>query len=231
MTNDSRKDIVRQSVNHLLFAIKGYVEMRRSMITTIIFDIGNVLADFVWEEHYRSFGYEGEMLSRIANATVKSPMWNEYDRGAMSDEEILQGFIDNDPEIEDILRKVLEDVGTMVHRNDYAIPWIEELKSKGYRCLYLSNFSRKAEKECAYALDFIPYMDGGILSYQDKVIKPMPEIYQLLIDRYNLVPQECVFMDDTVRNLEGAEKFGIHTIHFISQKQAIEELRKLGVDA
>ena len=201
------------------------------MITTIIFDIGNVLADFIWEEHYRSFGYDGEMLARIAKATVKSPMWNEYDRGAMSDEEILEGFIANDPEIEDILRKVLANVKTMVRRNDYAIPWIKELQGKGYRCLYLSNFSRKAETECAYALDFIPYMDGGILSYQDKVIKPMPEIYQLLIDRYNLVPQECVFMDDTVRNLEAAEQFGIHTIHFQNQQQAIEELQKLGVDA
>ncbi len=59
----------------------------------------------------------------------------------------------------------------------------------------------------------------------------MPEIYQMLIDRYELVPEECVFMDDTLRNLEGAEKFGIHTIHFQSKEQAVLELRKLGVDA
>lgn len=201
------------------------------MITTLIFDIGNVLADFVWEEHYRSFGYDEAMVERIAKATVKNPLWNEYDRGVMSHEEILQGFIESDPEIEKDLRRVLQDVGSMVKRNDYAIPWIQELQDKGYRCLYLSNFSEKAENECAASLDFIPYMDGGILSYQDKVIKPMPEIYQLLIDRYQLVPEECVFMDDTPVNLEGAEKFGIHTIHFKNQAQAIEELKKLGVDA
>ena len=119
----------------------------------------------------------------------------------------------------------------MIKRYEYAIPWIRELKSKGYRVLYLSNFSEKAETDCAHALDFIPYMDGGILSYQEKIIKPMPEIYQLLIDRYSLVPEECVFMDDTPANLTGAEKFGIHTIHFQDREQAIEELRKLGVDA
>lgn len=201
------------------------------MITTIIFDIGNVLADFVWEEHYRSFGYDEEMVDRIARATVKSPLWNEYDRGVMSDEELLQGFIDNDPGIEKDIRRVLQDVGPMVTRNDYAIPWIQKLQGRGYRCLYLSNFSRRAHIECAASLDFIPYMDGGILSYQDKVIKPMPEIYQLLIDRYQLVPEECAFMDDTPGNLDGAEKFGIHTIHFKNQAQAIEELRKLGVNA
>lgn len=201
------------------------------MITTIIFDIGNVLADFTWREHYESFGYDEEMVERIANATVKNPVWNEFDRGIMSKDEIVRAFVDADPEIEQDIYRVLSDVGSMVRRNDYAIPWIQDLKKKGYRVLYLSNFSEKAETECAHALDFIPYMDGGILSYQEKVIKPMPEIYQLLIDRYHLLPEECVFMDDTVPNLTGAEKFGIHTIHFHDQMQAIEELRDLGVDA
>ncbi len=197
------------------------------MITTIIFDIGNVLADFTWEEHYRSFGYDEETLLRLANATVKNPAWNEYDRGVLTDEEIMQKFIESDPGLEDILRKVLKNKKTMVRRNEYAIPWIKELQKKGYRCLYLSNFSKASETDCAEALDFIPYMDGGILSYREKVIKPMPEIYQLLIDRYELVPEECVFLDDTVRNLEAAEKFGIHTIHFRNQAQAIEELQEI----
>ncbi len=201
------------------------------MITTIIFDIGNVLADFTWREHYEKFGFGADMVERLADATVRSPLWNEYDRGVMSDEEIIRGFIDNDPQIEAEIRKVLSDVRTIVIRNDYAIPWIQKLKKKGYRCLYLSNFSRRAHRDCAAALDFIPHMDGGILSYQEKVIKPMPEIYQLLIDRYGLVPQECVFLDDTQRNLDGAEKFGIHTILFKDQPQAVEALRKLGVEA
>lgn len=199
------------------------------MITTIIFDIGNVLADFTWKEHYESFGYDDAMVERLAKATVMSPMWNENDRGVMTAEELLQAFVGYDPEIEQDIRKVLDNVKTMVVRNDYAIPWIQDLKSKGYRVLYLSNFSEKAEKDCAYALDFIPYMDGGILSYQEKVIKPMPEIYEILIKRYGLAPEECVFLDDTKANLDGAEKFGIHTIHFRNQAQAIEELRKLGV--
>lgn len=201
------------------------------MIATIIFDIGNVLADFTWREHYESFGFDEKMIERLADATVRSPLWNEYDKGVMTYEELFQGFVDNDPEIEPQLREVFSDVSTMVVRNDYAIPWIHALQDKGYRCLYLSNFSERAHRECAAALDFIPHMDGGILSYQEKIIKPMPEIYQLLIDRYGLTPEECVFLDDTKRNLDAAEKFGIHTILFQNQAQAIEELKKLGVEA
>ncbi len=201
------------------------------LITTIIFDIGNVLADFTWREHYEKFGYDDAMIERIADATVRSPIWNENDRGVWSDEQLLQAMIDNDPEIEKDIRRVLDNVDTMVVHNDYAIPWIVSLKEKGYRTLYLSNFSRKARVECAQALDFLPYLDGGILSYQEKVIKPMPEIYELLIERYQLAPEECVFLDDTLVNLEAAGKFGIHTIQFKNQAQAIEELRALGVDA
>ncbi len=201
------------------------------MITTLIFDIGNVLAGFTWKEHMEGLGYDDEMTERIARATVKHPLWNEVDRGVMKEEDIIQGCVDSDPEIEYDIRRVLKDMSTIITRYDYAIPWIQDLKKKGYRTLYLSNFSSRAETDCAHALDFIPYMDGGILSYQEKIIKPMPEIYQLLIDRYNLVPEECVFMDDTVANLEGAEKFGIHTIHFTDREKAVEKLRELGVDA
>lgn len=51
------------------------------MIKTIIFDIGNVLADFTWREYYESMGYTGERLERLADATVRSEQWNEVDRG------------------------------------------------------------------------------------------------------------------------------------------------------
>ena len=200
------------------------------MIKTIIFDIGNVLADFTWKEHYMRFGYTGEMLERLANATVRSEQWNEIDRGVLSEEEVLQCLINNDPEIEADIRKCLANAKGMVIRNDYAIPWIKELRQKGYQVLYLSNFGAKPERDCAEALDFLPYMDGGILSHREKVIKPMPEIYEILINRYHLIPEECVFLDDTERNLTAAAAFGIHTIHFENQKQAIEELKKLGVD-
>ena len=159
------------------------------MIKTIIFDIGNVLADFTWKEHYMRFGYTGEMLERLADATVRSEQWNEIDRGVLSEEEVLQCLINNDPEIEADIRRCLANAKGMVIRNDYAIPWIKELRQKGYQVLYLSNFGAKPERDCAEALDFLPYMDGGILSHREKVIKPMPEIYEILINRYHLTPE------------------------------------------
>lgn len=200
-------------------------------IQNIIFDIGNVLTDFRWRDFLYDKGFDEAMVERIAAATVHSAVWCEYDRGVWTDDQLLEAFVRNDPAIERELHKAFEDFGGMVTLREYAIPWVKELKAKGYRVWYLSNFSRKAEEECADALAFLPCMDGGILSYRDRLIKPDPAIYELLLSRYGLKAGESVFLDDTPANVEAAERLGIHGICFRTKEQAVEELRSLGVDA
>lgn len=199
------------------------------MIRNIVFDIGNVLAGFNWREYYESFQYGLEITERLARATVLSPMWAEFDRGAMDKEMLLDKFIENDPALEKEIREVGENIHDMLKRYDYAIPWLRELKAKGYRLYYLSNFSRQAHEDCAHVLDFLPLMDGGILSYQERIVKPASAIYQLLLERYGLKAQECVFLDDTPKNVEEAVRQGMAGIVFHSREQAVEELQKLGV--
>lgn len=203
--------------------------MEKGMIKTVIFDIGNVLAGFSWKEYFDRFSYSEEVKERIGKATVQSPVWNEYDRGNLSDEEVLEAFVENDPGIEKEIRESLSNISGMLVRYDYAIPWVKALKENGYQVLVLSNFSHKAVVECGEVLDFLPFTDGGILSYKERMIKPQPEIYELLINRYNLTPEECVFMDDTLVNVEAAKKVGIHAIHFRNKEQAEKELHDLGV--
>lgn len=197
------------------------------MIKNIIFDIGNVLTDFGWEAFFDSFGFSEDVLKRLAKATVQSESWQEYDRGKMSDEEILNSFIENDPGIEKELRQIFQSVKGMVTREEFAIPWLQSLKESGYHVYYLSNFSHIAHVDCIEALDFLPLMDGGILSYQDQLIKPQPEIYELLINRYHLNPEECVFLDDTERNLPPARALGMATILVENHEQAVRDLGML----
>lgn len=200
------------------------------MIKNIVFDIGNVLTDYRWKEFLQDKGFDEAMIKRIAKAAFLSPVWNEVDRGVWSEEELMQGFIANDPEIEKELYQTLSDAHGLVIPRDYAIPWVKELKEKGYGVYYLSNFSDKARRDCAEALGFVPFTDGGILSYQEQVIKPDAAIYKLFLERFSLKAEECVFLDDTLANVEGAEAVGIHGIHFVSREQACEELKRLGVE-
>ncbi len=199
------------------------------MIRNIVFDIGNVLADFCWEEYFNSFGFSEDTIKRIVKATVMSGVWDEFDRGAKSDEEILNAFIAEDPGIEKEIRLLFENVHDIVKKYDDSIPWIESLKEKGYKVYYLSNFAEKTARECADSLDFIPHTDGGILSYTVKLIKPMPEFYKMLLSKYDLDPEECVFIDDREVNCEGAIKAGMKAIVYKSREQAKKELALLGV--
>ena len=199
------------------------------MIRNIIFDIGNVLTDYRWEGFLADKGFDAEMIKKIAKASIMHPLWAEYDRGTWTDEQVLAAFVKDAPELEKELHQAFENIAGMVTPRAYAISWLQELKAKGYHVYYLSNFSHKAETECAEALNFLPEMEGGILSYKDQLIKPEPEIYQLLLKRYGLKADESVFLDDTLMNVKAAEEQGIHGIHFLTKEQAEEELRKLGV--
>lgn len=200
------------------------------MIKNIIFDIGNVLTYYTWDKHIHSFGFSEEICQRVASATVKSQEWNEFDRGALSDEEIEALLISNDPGAGNEIHRMLADLGGLVERADYAIPWLLELKEKGYHVYYLSNFSYKAKRECKAALDFLPYMDGGILSCEEKLIKPQPEIYRRLLEKYDLNASECVFLDDVEANVAAARAEGIAAIRFTTKEAVLPELGRLGVE-
>lgn len=201
------------------------------MIKTVIFDIGNVLADFAWEPFYRSFGFSEEVFDKLAKATVKSPEWNEFDRGAWSTEEIIAAFTANDPSVEKEIRLVFQNLKGIVTKRDYAIKWIRHLKAEGLQVLYLSNFAEITKEHCKDALDFMPYTDGGIMSYEVKLVKPHADIYEALIAKYDLKPEECVFVDDTLPNVEAAAKLGFHTVHAVSHEAALKGLEELGIPA
>ena len=200
------------------------------MITNIIFDIGNVLADFRWREFLKEKGFDDDMVERIGQASVLSELWYEFDKGVLTDEEVVESFVKRDPEIEKELHLSFDEVHGMVTIREYAIPWIQELKNKGYKVWYLSNFSHKAETQCPDSLAFLPLMDGGILSYKEKLTKPDARIYQRLLEKYNLKPEECIFLDDTMLNVEAAKAMGIEAICFTTKEAAIEDMRRLGME-
>ncbi len=200
-----------------------------SKIDTVVFDIGNVLVNFAWEEFLQKKGYDREMIDRMAKASVLSKDWVEFDIGNLTTQEITQRFADNDPEIGDELKKAFADLTGILTRREESIPWIKAIKAAGYQVLVLSNFSDQALSSCRQDMDFLDVVDGGILSYKEHVVKPDPAIYKLLMDRYGLVPEKTVFIDDTPVNVEAARNLGWKCIDYKNYEQVVEELHALGV--
>ncbi|MBS6397401.1 MAG: HAD family phosphatase [Clostridiales bacterium] len=197
------------------------------MIKNIVFDIGNVLVDFCWREHIAGLGFAGETAERLGKAMMQNPVWNEIDRGVWSNDRLLEGFIANDPELEQEIRLVFSDLGTIVREREGSAEWVRSLREEGYHTYYLSNYSARVKEEAADQLSFLREMDGGVMSYTVQQIKPEPDIYRTLFDRYGLKPEESVFLDDSAANIEMAGRLGMHAILVESQQQAMRELRQL----
>ena len=126
------------------------------------------------------------------------------------------------------VREVFLKSGAFISKRAYAKQWIMTLKEYGYHTYYLSNYSAWMIEESKKALDFLPLLDGGVFSCEVKQIKPDDDIYHSLLSRYpEIIPEESVFIDDTLENIETANRLGFHTIHFQSQEQAETELTLL----
>ena len=106
------------------------------MIRNIIFDVGRVLVDFRWRETMEDHGITGERLNRLRRATLGSPMWNELDRSSLSDPEILEGFIQNDPEIEGDIRLMWQHNREMIRCYDYSHDWIRSLRKRAIAVIF-----------------------------------------------------------------------------------------------
>ena len=200
------------------------------MIKNVVFDIGGVLADFRIKEFLASKGLDAPMIKRVLKASVMNPYWGKFERGEVSEEETLRAFAANDPEIEMELRLAFTSLSGMLTIRDYAIPLVQRLKDAGYGVYYLSNYSKKAYDECGESLAFMPYMDGGVVSFKVGMTKPDPRVYQCFLDRYRLQPENCVFIDDTEENVTAARDQGFAGIVFKSYDDLMVELKKLGME-
>ena len=195
----------------------------------IIFDIGGVLADFRFKEFLSGKGFDSVLIKRIYKASVMNPYWAKFERGEVTEEETLQAFAAADPEIAEQLNIAFTNLHGMLTARDFAIPLITGLKEAGHRVYYLSNYSKKAYDECGESLSFMPYMDGGIVSFKVGMTKPDPDMFRLFLDQYVLSPESCVFIDDTAENVKTAQELGFSGIVFTSYKALLMELKELGV--
>ncbi|MDO4538691.1 MAG: HAD-IA family hydrolase, partial [Coriobacteriales bacterium] len=132
--------------------------------------------------------------------------------------------------IADELRVAFSSVEGMLTIRDYAIPLVMSLKAAGYGVFYLSNYSEKAYNECGESLAFMPYMDGGLVSFRVGKTKPDPTMYLQFLAEFGLDAGDCVFVDDTPENVAAARKLGFNGVEFTSYDDLIVKLRGFGVE-
>ena len=195
------------------------------MINTIIFDLGAVLID--WNPHYlykTIFDDEQEMKNFLAN--ICTPDWNEEQDAGRSLQEgtdiLVAQFPEHEANIRAFYGRWQEMLGEPFHG---TVELLRRLKERGkYKLYALTNWSAETFPVAMQRYDFLSWFDGIVVSGTEKMRKPAPEFYQLLLNRYGVNINEALFIDDNHRNVLAAEKVGIKTIHFTSSEQLEKEL-------
>lgn len=199
------------------------------MITTIIFDLGAVLID--WNPHYmyRTIFSEEEEIKNFL-ATVTTSDWNEEQDAGRSLAEGTEILVKQFPEHEDNIRAFYgrwdEMLGEAFHD---TVEIFKELKESGkYKIYALTNWSAETFPIALERFEFLHWFDDIVVSGAEKMRKPAPEFYQLLLTRHNVKAEEALFIDDNYRNILAAEKLGIQSIHFTGAGALREKL--IGLD-
>lgn len=198
------------------------------MIRNVVFDIGMVLANFRYREYMEELGFSKELQEIFCERIVENPLWGDLDIGIRRAEDIICEMKSRVSEYPAEADAFFDRISDIVETFPYALSWIRGVKREGYRVYLLSNYPKELfALHAREKFTFADAVDGRIVSGYVKMVKPDPEIYKLLCMTYDLKPEECVFLDDRMDNLQAAGTLGFHTIRFQNYEQAKAELEML----
>lgn len=184
------------------------------MIHNVVFDIGGVLVEWqpgLWFR--RRFGEE--LGPQLLAAAMGDPLWGEtVDRGIMSEGEFFVRQREKHPQLAADLSVTEKEWWEIISPIRDTAELARRLKAAGYRVYYLSNYPKTSFEHLCGIMPIFGEMDGGVVSWEVHKIKPEPEIYRLLLERYHLRESETVFTDDTPANVEAAKALGFFAWRF-----------------
>jgi 2-haloacid dehalogenase len=199
-------------------------------INAIVFDLGGVLID--WNPSYvfdRMFDSEEQKKHFFEN--ICTAEWNEKQDAGRPLQEATGELVAKHPEwkeyIEAYYGRWEEMLGGPIHG---TVKILRQLRQQSrYRLYALTNWSAELFPIALERYDFLNWFDGRVVSGEEKTRKPFREFYDVIVNRFQLLPEETLFIDDNLRNIEAAKEMGFQTIVFTSPSQLRDELIQAGI--
>lgn len=195
------------------------------MIRNIVFDLGNVLLDFDPESHLEKLDYRGDLKVKLKTEIFETEEWLQLDRGTISQAEAVKKWQQRNPDLKTEIADVMAEWEKILTLKKETAEILKSLAAEDYNLYILSNFHQKAFEYVSSEYDFFNYFDGRIISADVGMIKPEAEIYENLLNKFNLKAGETLFIDDSKENIKAALKKGIRVIHFTNAESLEEELK------
>lgn len=185
-----------------------YASMPWDEIDAVVFDVGNVLLAWTAQEQLnRIIPERPDLHEELTIRIFKSPYWCMRDRGSASVEDVIHAMSRTAPELEPYIRRVMNDWVDLPSISE-GVDALKTCKAHGVKLYALTNF---ADEEFAIAcekFDFFSLFDDFVVSGRLHMVKPGHQIYEHLINHFNLDPARTLFIDDSPANIEAALEFG-----------------------
>ena len=200
-------------------------------IETIIFDLGGVLIDWNPKYVYREIFNGDEKKVDWFLDNICTSDWNVEQDAGRTFKDATELLISQHPQYEQWIRIYYDRWEDMLGGQiQDSVLLLEKLKKANTHQLYaLTNWSDEAFPVALQRYDFLQHFEGILVSGAEKMRKPFPKIYELMLDRYKLNAEKSVFIDDNADNVLGAQKVGMKAILYKNSQQLINELNHLGV--
>ena len=191
-----------------------------------LFDLGGVFFD--WDpNHFYKNVFENIEEREFFLAEVCNDQWNVQQDAGRSIAEAELELIPKFPHYEKEIKMYYKNHRKMIRGVfEESVDILKKLKDKNYDCYVLSNWSAETFAGMTDDYPFLKLFDGLLISGEDKLIKPDHAIYQLARDRFNLNPEETVFIDDKRENIEAAKGLDFKTIHLTDPKNIEKEINQ-----
>ena len=191
-----------------------------------LFDLGGVFFD--WDpNHFYKNVFENIEEREFFLAEVCNDQWNVQQDAGRSIAEAELELIPKFPHYEKEIKMYYKNHRKMIRGVfEESVDILKKLKDKNYECYVLSNWSAETFAGMTDDYPFLKLFDGLLISGEDKLIKPDHAIYQLARDRFNLNPEETVFIDDKRENIEAAKGLDFKTIHLTDPKNIEKEINQ-----
>jgi len=179
-----------------------------------IFDIGNVLVDYKPMILLSELFSDGLLTGKLYEAVFKSQEWLLMDQGLLTHDEATDIFCNREPSLKSEIRKTMHNVNDIFTPLQGTIDLLPVIKDAGHGLYYLSNIHMEIRDFLLENHSYYSLFDGGVFSCDIQEMKPSPEIYRHLLEKYQLAPESCLFFDDIEKNVTAAEKEGIKSVLF-----------------
>jgi glucose-1-phosphatase len=197
------------------------------MIKNIIFDLGNVLISFRPSEYFDKIKYPENIKATILTDIFGSKEWIQLDNGDITVNEAINAIALKSSLNKKEIAHIFNLRTDLMFPLDPNVKMLPGLKKRGFRLFYLSNFPLDIFDEIKSGYYFFKYFDGGLISAEVRSSKPDMRFYEILIDKFSLVPEECLFIDDNEKNVDTAKLIGMKGIATYGSLEIENDIEKI----